>query len=268
MRFAVISDIHGNLAALEAVLGDIDALEDPVERIVCAGDVVGLGHEPNAVVELLQSREITAVRGNYDDAVAFDRLSSGVDFANIEEEQADYRAVEWTRRQLSTANMEYLRQMPKDIRLFPIFRGTGVKRDELERAQRSQGRDMLIRMAFGNIGRSAPRRIKKVLVVHGSPRAFNENIRSDSANSILATIAKAADADLLISGHSGEAFEHKATGMTFVGPGAVSGPHALAGHSAYAVVTVTSDLVVEFRRTTYGAQPSLKTMTDPGPSAD
>src|SRR5579859_2443141 len=177
MRFAVISDIQANLAALEAVLRDIDALDNQVERIVCAGDVVGLGSEPNEVIELLQERDITAVIGNYDDAVAFDRLSSGVDFVTAQEESADQAAVRWTREHLSEANLAYLRQMPRDIRLFPIFKGTGVKRDELSHARRKQGRDMLLRMAFGNLVRSAPRRIKKVLVLHGSPRAYNENIR-------------------------------------------------------------------------------------------
>ncbi|RLL40110.1 metallophosphoesterase [Oceanobacillus piezotolerans] len=66
---AIIADIHGNSAALKAVLDDIDK-DEQVEHIYCLGDLIGIGHQTNEVLELLFSRhDITFVKGNHDEAV-------------------------------------------------------------------------------------------------------------------------------------------------------------------------------------------------------
>ncbi len=64
MRIGLISDVHANLAALRAVLSRLEA--DGVEHIVCAGDVVGYGPQPNECVEVLASAGVTCVAGNHD----------------------------------------------------------------------------------------------------------------------------------------------------------------------------------------------------------
>lgn len=61
---ALISDVHGNLTALHAVLADID--KQGIERIVVAGDMVGFGPHPDAVVDLLRAREAEMIRGNHE----------------------------------------------------------------------------------------------------------------------------------------------------------------------------------------------------------
>ena len=69
MRYALISDIHANLAALDAVLADIDRRGD-VDAIYHVGDLVGYSAEPNEVVDRLRERAIAGVAGNYDSTVA------------------------------------------------------------------------------------------------------------------------------------------------------------------------------------------------------
>jgi putative phosphoesterase len=64
MKLGLISDIHGDPAALELALAHLRSLG--VDRIVSAGDLVGYGPSPDRVVELLQDREIPSVRGNHD----------------------------------------------------------------------------------------------------------------------------------------------------------------------------------------------------------
>lgn len=64
MKLAIISDIHANLPALEAVLADIRS-ENP-HRIVCLGDIVGYGASPNECCELVREAKVIAVRGNHD----------------------------------------------------------------------------------------------------------------------------------------------------------------------------------------------------------
>ncbi len=67
MRLAAISDIHGNLDALIRVIADIEA--SGVNRIVCLGDMIGYGPEPEAVVETIRERRIPSLMGNHELAV-------------------------------------------------------------------------------------------------------------------------------------------------------------------------------------------------------
>ncbi|MCL6498660.1 MAG: metallophosphatase family protein [Firmicutes bacterium] len=99
MRYAILSDVHANLEALEAVLED--ARQQGVERLVCLGDFVGYGPDPNACVERLRGLLVAALVGNHDLA-ALGRLDARRFnlFARA--------AVEWTREQLSPSVRAYL----------------------------------------------------------------------------------------------------------------------------------------------------------------
>ena len=68
MRYAIISDVHANEAALRAVLAD--AADEKAEKIICLGDVLGYGPEPVAALELVYRRAHVCLAGNHDDAVA------------------------------------------------------------------------------------------------------------------------------------------------------------------------------------------------------
>ena len=66
MKIGIISDIHGDYTALKTVLDRLDQYHQ-VDRILCAGDLVGRGPQPDAVVTLIREREIVTVRGNHDE---------------------------------------------------------------------------------------------------------------------------------------------------------------------------------------------------------
>ncbi len=68
MRIAVISDIHGNATAFEAVLEDIDS-QQGIEGIYCLGDNIGYGPEPEKVIEMMRMRNIPSVLGNHELAI-------------------------------------------------------------------------------------------------------------------------------------------------------------------------------------------------------
>lgn len=72
---ALFSDVHGNLPALEAVLGDIGTRE-PGE-IYCLGDSVGYGADPNGVINLLRASRVQSILGNYDEGVAWETGDCG-----------------------------------------------------------------------------------------------------------------------------------------------------------------------------------------------
>lgn len=64
MRLAIISDIHGNLEAFTQVLNDIDA--SSIDEILCLGDNIGYGPDPERVVEIIRERQIPCVMGNHE----------------------------------------------------------------------------------------------------------------------------------------------------------------------------------------------------------
>jgi diadenosine tetraphosphatase ApaH/serine/threonine PP2A family protein phosphatase len=107
---AVVSDIHGNLEALEAVLDDIQ--RRGIQHIACLGDFVGYGASPNECVEWLQPRLEAAVVGNHDVA-ALGRIQLG----SFNSEAAV--AARWTRQSLNPESVRYLEALPDTV----VWRG-------------------------------------------------------------------------------------------------------------------------------------------------
>ena len=75
MKIAFISDIHGNLEALDVVLEDIKKRN--VDKLYCVGDLVGYGPDPEATVKRIIEQNIPIVMGNYDDAIGYEKESCG-----------------------------------------------------------------------------------------------------------------------------------------------------------------------------------------------
>ena len=87
MRIACISDIHGNIYALNKVLEHID--EKDVDQIICLGDLTGFGPHPNEVVALIRRRRILCLKGNYDASVADNSFAIPM-FPELTEEEIEY----------------------------------------------------------------------------------------------------------------------------------------------------------------------------------
>jgi diadenosine tetraphosphatase ApaH/serine/threonine PP2A family protein phosphatase len=100
LRAAILSDVHSNLPALEAVLGSI--AEADVEELWCLGDMVGYGANPDACTALIRDSCDTCLVGNHDLAVL-----DALDISSFSETAA--AAVEWTRAKASEETIEYLR---------------------------------------------------------------------------------------------------------------------------------------------------------------
>lgn len=106
MRYAVISDIHSNLEALEAFLKSAESLS--VDRTVCLGDIVGYNANPNECVEIVRERKFLCLMGNHDSRVA--GLEEAADF-NFQAAQA----VSWTRAEITPENAEFLKALPRTL---------------------------------------------------------------------------------------------------------------------------------------------------------
>lgn len=117
MRFAILSDLHANLEATQAVLAD--AHERECTHFVCLGDVVGYNANPHECVEIVQKLECPVVLGNHDEQAALDESSR--DFNALAE-----MAITWTRAHLSDADKTWLRELPltQEIHGFTIVHAT------------------------------------------------------------------------------------------------------------------------------------------------
>ena len=104
MRRAIISDIHSNLAAFQAVLRDIDE-RGGVDRIWCLGDIVGYGPDPRECITLLRQHDHICVAGNHD----WGALEK-IDLSDFNPDAA--AACRWNRQQLGPDEVDYLAKLP------------------------------------------------------------------------------------------------------------------------------------------------------------
>src|ERR1700722_20567986 len=123
MRYLILSDIHSNLTALDAVL---EAAKGKWEKAVCLGDVVGYGPDPNEAIDRVRSLDAVTIRGNHDKGVS--GLANSEDFNPVSR-----YALMWTQEQLKPENHKYIEilpQGPKSVGLFSIVHGAFYDEDE------------------------------------------------------------------------------------------------------------------------------------------
>ena len=117
MRFAIFSDIHANLEAIEAVLAD--ARDRHCTHFVCLGDLVGYNANPRECVEIVRELDCPIVKGNHDEQASLSQTSG--EFNEMAE-----RAMKWTRAQLSDADRSWLHnlRLQRQVRDFTIVHAT------------------------------------------------------------------------------------------------------------------------------------------------
>jgi putative phosphoesterase len=211
MTIAVFSDVHGNAAALDAVLDDISLRS--VAAVYCLGDLVGYGPFPNEVIARIRRERIPTIVGNYDDGVGFERAEFGCAYREAAERERGQRSLEWTKAQVTADNKAFLRMLAPEIR-------TTV-----------DGR--------------------RLLLVHGSPRRINEYLFEDRPLSSFQRLAAAADADVILFGHTHKPYAKAVDGVWFVNVGSVGKPKDGDWRACYALVDAASDPPARFARVPY-----------------
>jgi putative phosphoesterase len=226
---AVITDIHGNLPALQAALARIDDMG--IERIYCGGDLVGYGPHPNEVCALIQERAIPTIYGNYDFAIARDLDDCGCAYVTSHDRELGQQSVAWTLAHTDRAAKNFMRDLPFDLRL--------------------------------NVG------AHDVHLVHGSPRKVNEYLFEDKPARLYERLAAAETAGTLVFGHTHKPWVHDYGGVRFVNCGSVGKPKDGDPRGAFAILTAEPErLAVTIERVAYDADRVAAEVRDAGLPAE
>jgi predicted phosphodiesterase len=205
MRYALISDIHANLAALDAVLADIDRRGD-VDAIYHAGDLVGYSAEPNEVVERLRERAIAGVAGNYDSTVATGYAHCGCRSESPRQEELAQLSYRYTLDATTAETKRYLGGLPFSLDLRPLG---------------------------GHV--HGPR----LVIVHGAPTlntVYWTEDRTDEFCLKMAGMVGLESGDAIAFGHTHKPWHRVVEGIRFINTGSVGRPKDGHWGAGYALV--------------------------------
>jgi len=193
MRYALISDIHANLPALQAVL---EHLRHQVHLTATyhLGDLVGYAPWPNETVALIRESNIPGVAGNYDSTVGSDYKHCGCRYEDPRQEELSHISYGWTRQHVSPETKAFLAGLPFRIDLLP------------------EG---------GHVAG------QRVILVHGSPTLntlYWTEDRSDEFCLKMAALAAAKAGDVIAFGHTHIHWHREVGGIHFVNTGSVGRP--------------------------------------------
>ena len=221
MRYALISDIHANLPALESVLTDIDSRD--VDATYHLGDLVGYAPWPNEVVSLLEERGIHGVSGNYDSTVGLNYRHCGCRYEDPRQEALSHRSFEWTKQACSADTRGALAALPFRMDLHPLG---------------------------GHAGGPV------MSLVHGTPvlnTVYWTEDRSDDFCRKMAGTAGLKAGDLIAFGHTHLPWHRVVDGIHFVNTGSVGRPKDGDARAGYALLIIdgAGSIAVEHVRVPY-----------------
>jgi putative phosphoesterase len=222
MKYAIFSDVHGNLPALEAVLVDVE--RQGVDEILHCGDLVGYGPFPNQVINLIRSNGIAGVMGNYDDGVGFERDECGCAYTDKMQEELGHQSLEWTKAHVTAENKEFLRSLPRELRFIQ-----------------------------GDF---------EILLTHGSPRRINEYLYEDRPAKTFNRLLNVGRCNVLVCGHTHLPYHKVIDDKHVVNVGSLGKPKDGDPRAAYALLTLTEGLNVDFRRVPYDVERMARAIED------
>jgi len=224
VRYALISDIHANLPALDAVLRDIRDRSE-TDGVYHLGDLVGYAPWPNEVVQRLRDEGIEGTSGNYDSTVATNYKHCGCRYEDPRQEELSHLSYAWTRANVSVETKKFLGQLPFRLDLRP----------------------------FG--GHLAG---PTIILVHGTP---NNNVtywtedRTDEFCAKMAQVAGARSGDVIAFGHTHKPWQRVVGDVQFVNTGSVGRPKDGDWRAGYVHLDVKETAThVEFRRVEYDVE--------------
>jgi predicted phosphodiesterase len=235
MRYALVSDVHANLPALEAVLAHI-AGHAPAAPIYHLGDLVGYAPWPDEVVARFRDGGIPGVAGNYDSTVATDYKHCGCRYEDPRQEELSHLSYAWTLEHTTPETKRWLAGLPFRIDLRP--RGGHA---------------------------SGP----TVVLIHGNQVLNTVYVHEERPDAFLAKMGAGLGAkagDVVCVGHTHKPWHRKVEGVHFVNTGSVGRPKDGDPRAGYVMLDVADDggVGVEFVRVAYDVEAAARAIIASG----
>ena len=232
MRYALISDIHANLPALQAVLTHIEQRRDTAATYHL-GDLVGYAPWPNETVDLLAASRIPGVAGNYDSTAATDYKHCGCKYEDPRQEELSHLSYEWTRAHTSRETKQYLGALPFRIDVRPLG---------------------------GHVAGPT------VTLLHGNQVLNTVYVYEDRPDSFLEKMGAAVGAragDVVCFGHTHVPWHRVVNGVHYVNTGSVGRPKDGDWRAGYVLLDLTAESVtVEFVRVEYDLEAAARAIIE------
>lgn len=234
IRLALLSDVHANLQALEAVLADIAAQPDIAARYHL-GDLVGYQANPNEVVARLEAEGIPGVSGNYDSTVAHHYKHCGCRSENPRQEELAHESFAWTLANTSEASKRALAALPFRLDLKPLGGHTGGP---------------------------------TVFLMHATPTNNLVYVTEDRSDDFLRKMADqvgARSGDAIAFGHTHKPWSRLVDGTLFVNTGSVGRPKDGDARAGWVLLTLgDGEPRAEQRRVGYDVEAAAKALRAAG----
>lgn len=203
MKIAILGDIHGNIEALAAAYNA--AISNNVEKIYHLGDLGGYAPFVNEVVDFLIEHGIEGVQGNYDDAIANNKEHCGCRYEDPLQAEMSTLSFEWTKGHVTEKSKDYIKGLPFEI-------------------------------AFEAEGR-------RVKIFHATPLKNNLYWYEDRDEDFFLHMARKADADIMIYGHTHIPYRKNIGGKVFINAGSVGKPKDGDTRACVCIVDITPENV-------------------------
>lgn len=218
-KLVFISDIHGNIEALESVIKDIKVKQISLKNIYCLGDLVGYGPKPNEVIEIIRRYNIKTILGNYDEAVGFYLPTCGCNIDSPSDKIKTQNSLNWTGQHTSDNNKKFLRNLEEQITL--EIKGY------------------------------------KLLLTHASPYSINDYVYKNDTEK-QEEIAENLEEDIIVFGHTHYPYNKKIKDKMFINIGSVGRPKDGDNRAGYCIVELGLNVDVKFIRVSYDVEKVAK----------
>lgn len=244
IRLAIISDIHANLPALEAVLSDIDAMKP--DGIFCLGDLVNFGNRDNETIRIIRNRNIPTIMGNHDEGIGNNLSVFPYSYQGEAQKQFGLDSIRMVNQNILAENRQFLKNMPSGLKLqYPLSKG-----------------------------------ITTLTLAHGSPVSNKEYIRETTSLQHFRELLDESNCDVLLMGHTHRPFHRilskNDTRSTIfchvINAGSVGKPKQGNNKACYVILTINPDknlsdadwLNVEFRFLKYEVEKTIRHIHEAG----
>ncbi|WP_312339000.1 metallophosphoesterase family protein [Sphingobacterium sp.] len=205
IQLAIISDIHANIIALDAVLADIS--KRGITQIYCLGDLADFAPWGNEVIARIQEKNILCLLGNHDQRIAFDEAIIPLPHHDAQETLNREIAINLSKKEISAPHKKWLATLPYNIEL--TFK----------------------------IGKS----LRKILLVHASLQSNDEYIHQSTPKADLSAQLKKRAIDILVMGHTHHSYVQQSEDILFVNCGSVGRSKEKDRKATYSIITLSKE---------------------------